>query len=57
VGEFLLLTFTGVGAESTSMVSASGIWDQRKRDYCEEILRVLGIDRNQLAPVEMLDQP
>jgi len=57
VGEFLLLTFTGVGAESTSMVSASGIWDQRKRDYCEEILRFLGIDRNQLAPVEMLDQP
>lgn len=56
-GEFLLLTFTGVGAESTSMVSASGIWDYRKHDYCEEILRVLGIDRNQLAPVETLDEP
>lgn len=57
VGELLLLTFTGVGAESTSMVSASGIWDHRKDDYSEEILRFLGIDRNQLAPVETLDQP
>jgi gluconokinase len=57
VGEFLLLTFTGVGAESTSMVSGSGIWDQRKRDYCEEILRIVGMDPSQLAPVETLDQP
>lgn len=57
VGEFLLLTLTGGGAESISMVSASGIWDHRKHDYCQEVLDFIGIEREQLAPVETLDQP
>ncbi len=57
VGEYLLMRLTGGGAESISMVSASGIWDQRKEDYCEELLDVLGIGRDQLAPVETLDEP
>ena len=57
IGEFLLLTLTGQGAESTSMVSATGIWDQRKGDYYDELLNAIGIDRSQLAAVERLDQP
>jgi gluconokinase len=57
VGEYLLLTFTGQGAESLSMVSATGIWDHRKHDYCQELLDFIDIDREQLAPVETLDQP
>lgn len=57
VGEYLLRVLTGKGLESTSMVSASGIWDQRQSDYCLEVLDVIGISRHQLAPVETLDQP
>jgi gluconokinase len=57
VGEYLLLELTGKGSESTSMVSASGIWDQRQNDYCVEVLQVIGVSRDQLAPIETLDQP
>ncbi len=57
VGEFLLLSLTGKGAESISMVSASGIWDQRQNDYCRELLEMIDLKREQLAPVETLDQP
>ena len=57
VGEFLLRALTGDGAESTSMVSASGIWDQRQGDYCEELLETVGVRREQLAAVETLDKP
>ncbi len=57
VGDYLLLSLTGASAESISMVSASGIWDQRQNDYCTEVLNVLGIDTHQLAPVETLDEP
>ncbi len=56
-GEYLLRTLTGKGAESTSMVSASGLWDQRKSDYCEELLELIGIGREHLAPVDTLDEP
>ncbi|MBV8865534.1 MAG: gluconokinase [Acidobacteriaceae bacterium] len=56
-GEYLLFTLTGDGAESTSMVSATGLWDQRKSDYCEELLDAIGIGRDQLAPVDSLDEP
>ncbi len=45
-GEYLLLALTG-----------SGLWDQRKNDYCEELLDVIGIGRDQLAPVDSLDEP
>ncbi len=57
VGEYLLRQLTGEGTESTSMISATGIWDQRKNDYCEELFATLGIEREQLAPVEKLDEP
>src|SRR3954451_4299112 len=56
-GEFLLKTFSGHEAESTSMISATGIWDHRKNDYCEEMLEALGIHQEQLPKVESLDAP
>ena len=56
-GEFLLKTFCGHEAESTSMISATGIWDHRKNDYCEEMLEALGIHQEQLPKVESLDAP
>ena len=56
-GEFLLKTFCGHELESTSMVSATGIWDHRKNDYCEELLEALDIPRGQLADPESLDSP
>jgi len=56
-GEFLIRTFCGQELESTSMISATGIWDHRKNDYCEELLEALGITHEQLPPVESLDQP
>ncbi len=57
VGEYLLRELTGKGAESISMMSASGIWDQRQNDYCLELLQMIGIEREQLAPVEDFDKP
>ncbi len=57
VGEYLIYKLTGQYAESISMVSASGIWDQRTNHYCEELLDVIGLKRDHLAPVETLDQP
>lgn len=57
IGEYLLRTIAGVGAESTSMISATGIWDQRKNDYCEELIVALGVSHEQLPPVENLDEP
>ena len=57
VGEFLLLKLTGKTAESISMVSASGLWDRHRDDYCEEILDFVSIQRLQLAPVDSLDEP
>lgn len=56
-GEFLLRRFCGHELESTSMISATGIWDHRKNDYCEELLEALEIPREQLAAVESLDTP
>lgn len=57
VGEYLLLRLTGKPAESTSMISASGIWDQRKNDYCEEMIEAVSVEPDHLAPVETLDEP
>jgi gluconokinase len=57
VGEFLLLNLTGKTAESISMVSASGLWDRHRDDYCEEVLEFVGVRRSQLAPVDSLNEP
>ncbi len=57
VGEYLLMKLTGKPAESISMTSASGLWDQRKGSYCDELTEFLGIDEQQLPPLETLDLP
>jgi gluconokinase len=55
-GEYLFLRFTGKAAASTSMVSASGLWDQNANDYDAEILAALPVSRSQFAAVEEFDQ-
>ena len=57
IGEYLLLKLTGQPAESISMISASGLWDQRKDNYCDEVLQFLHLERDHLPPVETLDDP
>jgi gluconokinase len=56
-GEYLLTTLHGSGAESISMVSASGLWKQRENSYDEELMEFIGIKNDQLAPVDTLDKP
>lgn len=56
-GEFLFLKFVGKAAASTSMVSASGLWDQNKNDYDPEMLAALPVTRAQFAAVPDLDHP
>ncbi|MGA8593959.1 MAG: gluconokinase [Bryobacteraceae bacterium] len=56
-GEYFLANLHGKGAESTSMVSASGLWKQRENAYDEELIEFIGIKEDQLAPVDTLDQP
>lgn len=55
--EFLFLKLFGHARASTSMVSASGLWDQNADDYDQETLRALPIRRDQLADPASLDQP
>ena len=57
VGEYLFLEFFGTAAASTSMVSASGLWNQNGNDYDEEMLAALPVRREQFADVATLDQP
>jgi gluconokinase len=56
-GEFLFLKLLGKPAASTSMLSATGLWNQAANDYDEEILSALPISRAQLADPHTLDQP
>ena len=56
-GEYLFLKFFGKAEASTSMVSASGLWDQNANDYDAEILGALPVSRGQFAAVEEFDQP
>jgi gluconokinase len=56
-GDYLLTALHGRGAESTSMVSASGIWRQRENAYDEELLGYIGVRPEQLAPPQGLDRP
>jgi gluconokinase len=56
-GEYLFLKFFGKASASTSMVSASGLWDQNANDYDPEILAALPVSREQFAVTGDLDQP
>jgi gluconokinase len=56
-GEFLFLKLLDKAAASTSMVSATGLWDQNRNDYDPEILAALPVSRDQFAPPAELDKP
>jgi gluconokinase len=55
--EFLFFKLFGRAHASTSMVSATGLWDQNANDYDDDMLAHLQIDRRMLARPESLDQP
>ena len=55
--EYLFEKLFGHASASTSMVSATGLWDQNKSDYDPETLAALPIRREQLADPASLDQP
>ncbi len=56
-GDFLYCRLFGERSESTSMMSASGLWDQNRNDYDETLLARLPIDRSQLADPNAMDRP
>jgi len=56
-GEYLLLELFGASGCSISMISGSGLWNQRANDYDREILDALPIQEEQLARVDEMDQP
>ena len=57
VGEYLFLEFFGKPVGSTSMISASGLWNQNANDYDEEMLAALPVRRQQFADPALLDEP
>jgi gluconokinase len=56
-GEFLFLKFFGKPTASTSMVSATGLWDQNANDYDSEMLAALPVARAQFVATHDLDRP
>src|SRR5579862_9565163 len=55
--EYLFQKLFGKAAASTSMVSATGLWDQNKGDWDEDALSALPIRREQLPDPKSLDEP
>jgi gluconokinase len=53
-GEYLFLRLFGEGRCSASMASGTGMLDQRRLDWDEELLSVLPIERGQLSPISDL---
>lgn len=56
-GAWLFLNFFGKPTVSTSMVSASGLWDQNRNHYDPEILETLEMRPEQFAAPADLDEP
>ncbi len=56
-GEFLFLKFLGKAAASTSMVSATGLWNQNASAYDSEMLDALPVTLDQFADSGALDAP
>jgi len=54
-GEYLFLKLLGQASTSTSMVSATGLWNQNANDYDAEVMSVLAAKREQFAPIAALD--
>jgi gluconokinase len=55
--EYFLRRVTGQWRNSISMASGSGLWNQHLSRYDEELISILPISLEQLAPLETLDQP
>jgi gluconokinase len=53
--DYLLLRLTGELRTSVSMASGTGLFDPNRRDWDDETLAAVGVDRAQLAPVA--DEP
>lgn len=56
-GEFLFLKLAGRAAASTSMVSATGLWDQNRNEYDAEMIAALPVSIEQFAAAGNLDEP
>jgi gluconokinase len=52
----LFLELFGTASCSTSMISASGLWNQNANEYDREILEALPVKPGQFAPVDAMDQ-
>jgi gluconokinase len=57
IGEYLFLSLLGEAAVSTSMISASGLWDQNRNDYDDELMSVLPVRRDQFPDPAQMDKP
>jgi gluconokinase len=55
--EFLFEKLFGKARVSTSMASATGLWNQNANDYDDETLRAVDVDRAQLTNPCEFDQP
>jgi gluconokinase len=55
-GEYLFLKLFGVSTASTSMASATGLWNQAANDYDDEVLAALPVDKLHLCPLGEMDQ-
>lgn len=53
--DYLLLRLTGEVRTSVSMASGTGLFDPNRRDWDDETLDAVGVERGQLAPVA--DEP
>jgi gluconokinase len=57
IGEYLFLVLLGEAMASTSMVSATGLWDQNRNDYDDEIISFLPVSREQFPDPAQMDRP
>jgi gluconokinase len=55
--EFLYEKLFGQPRVSTSMASATGLWNQNANDYDDKMLRAVRLDRSMLADPQTMDQP
>jgi gluconokinase len=55
-GEYLFRLLLGEPAESTSMMSGAGLWDQNRNAYDERLLEHLPIEPRQLADPAAMDR-
>jgi len=56
-GEFLFLKLLGRPAASTSMLSATGLWNQNAGSYDDEVMAALPVSRDRFADIGEIDQP